>query len=135
VLSTLFVDQLVKVMMRGQLQTPVVGELLKLGAVNTVPAAFSVLPVLVELAGLGIAGTMLYGLVSRMTDAPPLAHRLQAIGLAVVCGALLSNLLDRLVIGSVFNYAQILQLPLFNLAHAALLAGTGLVLVSVLRKQ
>ena len=63
------------------------------------------------------------------------ASRLQLYGLALVIGALLSNLLDRAVAGGVLNFIQVGLFPIFNLAHVALVSGAALVGFSAWRAR
>lgn len=58
---------------------------------------------------------------------------LHSISLGLVIGALASNLFDRLAYGNVLNYVHISNLPIFNLAHVALLLGALLLAFSIIR--
>ena len=86
--------------------------------------------------GLGV-GAELFGLVLAIMIAIFWGNtRRQAghdFGLGLVIGALASNLFDRLVYGSVLNYAHLPGLPVFNLSHVAVVAGGLMIAWSLLR--
>ncbi len=54
------------------------------------------------------------------------------IGLGAALGGATGNVLDRLTRGAVVDFVAIGPWPVFNLADAALVAGTGLILLTVL---
>ena len=56
-----------------------------------------------------------------------------AVSIGLIIGAVASNLLDRIAYGNVLNYIHIGSLPVFNLAHAGLLAGAVLLIISIVR--
>jgi signal peptidase II len=55
------------------------------------------------------------------------------LGLGVLLGGALGNLVDRIRLGAVVDFVDLGWWPTFNLADAAILAGVGLVLVELLR--
>ena len=55
------------------------------------------------------------------------------VSLGLIIGALASNLFDRIAYGNVLTYAHIANLPGFNLAHIALLAGALLLGITIAR--
>jgi len=77
-----------------------------------------------ELAGLALC-------VLLLPFALKPADRLRGWALGLLTGGLASLLLDRLTLGAPANHLQVAPLPLFSLAHAALLAG-ALALIAAL---
>ncbi len=71
--------------------------------------------------GVELAGLALCLLLLLFAFKP--ADRLRGWALGLLTGGLASLLLDRLTLGAPANHLQIAALPLFSLAHAALLAG------------
>jgi len=71
--------------------------------------------------GVELAGLALCLLLLPFALKP--ADRLRRWALGLLIGGLSSLLLDRLTLGAPANHLQIASLPLFSLAHAALLAG------------
>jgi signal peptidase II len=55
------------------------------------------------------------------------------IGIGTAIGGATGNVLDRLYRGAVVDFVAIGPWPVFNLADAALVAGTGAILLTVLR--
>lgn len=70
-----------------------------------------------ELVGLALCALILifWGATGR--------SRAHAVAFGLIIGGLAANLFDRVAHGSVMNYIHLGNLPVFNLAHAALLAG------------
>jgi signal peptidase II len=90
-------------------------------------AALAGAPALVALwaAMIVLAALILYtGLLGHETLVP--------IGIGAALGGATGNVLDRLVRGAVVDFVAIGPWPVFNLADAALVAGTGLILLTVL---
>jgi signal peptidase II len=56
------------------------------------------------------------------------------LGLAIIAGGALSNLLDRLRLGYVIDFLDFRVWPVFNLADVAIVVGTGLILLRLLRR-
>jgi signal peptidase II len=62
------------------------------------------------------------------------------VGLTLIAGGAIGNLVDRLREGSVldflhFGYRPYFDFPVFNLADTAIVIGTGLVILSLLRTR
>jgi signal peptidase II len=55
-----------------------------------------------------------------------------AIGIGAAIGGATGNMLDRVLRGAIVDFVAIGPWPVFNLADAALAAGTGLILLTVL---
>ena len=68
--------------------------------------------------------TLRYGLLGHEAFA--------SIGLGAMVGGATGNVLDRLRRGAVVDFVAIGPWPVFNLADAALVAGTGLILLAAL---
>ena len=93
-LGVLFVDQLSKIIMRGVPQRPILGSALQLGVATQVDistTASLVIPLLVELVALALAGLLILVTLGDRNGRNTTAARLQQIGLALAVGALLSN--------------------------------------------
>lgn len=69
-----------------------------------------------ELLALALCALIVLFTGRRLTGA-------RAAGFGLILGGLAGNLFDRLVHGATMNYLHVANLPVFNLAHAALLAG------------
>ena len=50
------------------------------------------------------------------------------LGLALLLGGSLGNLLDRLITGAVLDFIQFGNMPIFNLADVAIVTGSGLII-------
>jgi signal peptidase II len=90
-------------------------------------AAFAGVPVLAALwAAMIVSGALILhtGLLGHDTLVP--------IGVGGVLGGATGNVLDRLYRGAVVDFVAIGPWPIFNLADAALVAGTGLILLTAL---
>ena len=90
-------------------------------------AAFAGMPALAALwaAMIALAGLTLHtGLLGHDALVP--------IGIGAALGGATGNVLDRLVRGSVVDFVAIGRWPVFNLADAALVAGAGSILLTVL---
>jgi signal peptidase II len=90
-------------------------------------AAFAGAPVLAGLWGalmLLAALTLYYGLLGHGASVP--------IAIGATVGGATGNVLDRLRRGAVVDFVAIGPWPVFNLADAALVAGTGLILLAAL---
>jgi signal peptidase II len=55
-----------------------------------------------------------------------------AVGIGAAIGGATGNMLDRVLRGAIVDFVAIGPWPVFNLADAALVAGTGLILLTVL---
>jgi len=67
---------------------------------------------------------------------PASAHRLMAVGLALVLGGAVGNVIDRIRIGSVVDFIHFhwnqAYFPAFNVADSAITVGAGLLLLDAL---
>jgi lipoprotein signal peptidase len=68
--------------------------------------------------------TLHYGLLGRDVFVPT--------GIGAIIGGATGNVLDRLRRGAIVDFVSIGPWPVFNLADAALVAGTGLILLTAL---
>ncbi len=80
--------------------------------------------------GITLAGLALCVLIAAFAGQHVDGRRAKAYGL--IAGGLAANLFDRVTYGAAMNYLHIAKLPVFNLAHLALLAGAILLAVAVL---
>jgi signal peptidase II len=90
-------------------------------------AAFAGVPALAALwaATIGLSVfTLHYGLLGHEALTP--------IGIGAAIGGATGNVIDRLRRGAVVDFVAIGPWPVFNLADAALVAGAGLILLTVL---
>jgi signal peptidase II len=91
-------------------------------------AALAGLPALAALwaAMIALAALVLHtGLLGHDVAVP--------VGIGAAIGGATGNVLDRLTRGAVVDFVAIGPWPVFNLADAALVAGTGAILLTVLR--
>jgi len=115
VAGTFIVDRLVKLAIQGGAMS--FGTLVQptpLSAVNIVSTS---LAMGAELVGLALCALIVAYWGSRMRS----TARIAAFGL--IGGGLAANIFDRVAYGSVMNYLHVGHLPVFNLAHVALIAG------------
>jgi signal peptidase II len=94
-----------------------------LAAVTGLPALAALWAAMIGLAAL----TLHYGLLGREALAP--------LGIGVTVGGATGNILDRVFRGAVVDFVAIGPWPIFNLADAALVAGAGLILLTVLNSH
>jgi signal peptidase II len=90
-------------------------------------AALAGAPALVALwAAMNVLAALIlhYGLLGHLAFVP--------IGVGAAIGGATGNLLDRLCRGAIVDFVAIGPWPIFNLADAALVAGTGLILLTAL---
>ncbi len=111
---------------------PLIPGILHLTYVRNTGAAFGLLrgwaSLFIVLAVL-IAGWLSLEL-TRRHHAP-----LNRLGLALVLGGAVGNLIDRLRIGSVIDFIDLRVWPVFNLADSAITIGVGLLIWGTLRKR
>jgi signal peptidase II len=91
-----------------------------LAAFAGVPALAALWAAMIVLAAL----TLHYGLLGHAALVP--------LGIGAALGGATGNVVDRLVRGAVVDFVAIGPWPVFNLADAALVAGTGLILLTAL---
>jgi signal peptidase II len=86
--------------------------------------------VLIASAVIALAGVVVMWLASRKR-----ASRLQHVGFALVLAGALGNVVDRAVRGYVVDFIHLTRWPVFNVADAAVVAGTILLMLTALRKR
>jgi signal peptidase II len=133
-LAVLVVDQLVKALVRGSLETgerrDVLGSALRLVHVENDGVAFGRLsgsPVLVALI-VGVALTALVLYVGTHLDVPGIW-----LPTGLLLGGAIGNVIDRVARGSVTDYIKASHWPAFNVADIAITLGVVLLLVVVER--
>lgn len=80
--------------------------------------------------GITLAGLALCVLIAIFAGRRVDGRRAKAYGL--IAGGLSADLFDRVTYGAAMNYLHVANLPVFNLAHLALLAGAALLAVAIL---
>jgi len=127
--STFIVDRLVKMAVQSvegfQTGATIFGGLVRLQPSAEIRLMDNSLAVGAELIGLALCVLMALFSAQQAQGA-----RERAFGL--IAGGLAASLFDRLTFGAPMNYLHIANLPVFNLAHLALLVGTLLLAYAVL---
>ncbi|MCR4404125.1 MAG: signal peptidase II [Candidatus Acetothermia bacterium] len=134
-LGVLAVDQLSKLLAASQLAfhrpVPAIDHVLFFTLTKNPGGAFGILRghgllvVIVTAAiSLGLLGALLF---TRLRDGS------LRLGLAIIAGGALGNLLDRLRLGYVIDFLDFRVWPVFNLADVAIFVGVGLILFRLLR--
>lgn len=87
------------------------------------------LAIAAELTGLAICLLIVifYGAQSR--------NMAQSTAFGLIIGGMTANLFDRIAYGTVMNYIHIGSLPVFNLAHVAMLAGAAILAYTILANK
>ncbi|MCF7890503.1 signal peptidase II [Candidatus Bipolaricaulota bacterium] len=67
------------------------------------------------------------GLLAYLLFFSGLRQTVTKLGLALLLGGSLGNLMDRLLSGAVVDFIQVWRAPIFNLADVAIVTGAGLV--------
>jgi len=67
------------------------------------------------------------GLLCYLLFFSGLRNTLTRVGLALLLGGSLGNLMDRLLSGAVIDFLQVGNTPIFNIADVAIVSGAGLV--------
>src|SRR5436190_17406401 len=90
----------------------------------------------VFLIGLSLAALVMVAGILRNSSR---LDRVTAIGLSLILGGALGNVFDRIVSGAVTDfldfYIRDLHWPAFNIADSAIVIGSGLLLISLLRPK
>lgn len=126
----LIADQIFKIELGARLETLIPGVLGLRPALNT-GAAFS-LPLGGPLVSLFLTGLIILSLIYLLRINPP--KGLSAVLAGLVIGGALGNFLDRLLLGAVRDYLELLFIPfpIFNLADACICVGCfGFALLSL----
>lgn len=104
----------------------------KLVHITNTGAAFGILqnagPLLVVTSMIGMAAILLY------LFNPGFAHPLMRVGLALMFGGAVGNLVDRLMSGKVVDFIKFPHFPAFNLADSAITIGVLLLLWAMTRE-
>ena len=129
-------DQLTKWMIRSWLER---GDtwpgdwLVKIVHVTNSGAAFGVLqdagPLLVVTSIFGMAAILVYLLN------PGFAHPLMRLGLALMLGGAIGNMIDRVAVGRVVDFIKFPDWPAFNVADSAITIGVVVLLWAMLQEQ
>ncbi len=136
ILGVIAIDQLSKVAATAGLNpyqpVPVIDGLFFLTLAQNPGGAFGILQskgylvlIVTTVISLGLLGALLF---ADLRDGP------LKLGLAIIAGGALGNLLDRLRLGYVIDFLDFRVWPVFNLADVAIFMGTALILVQLLRR-
>ena len=128
-------DQLTKWIIRSQLERGDSWDLLpvfKIVHVTNSGAAFGILqnagPLLVVTSLLGMAALFVF------IFNPGFAHPLTRLGLALMLGGAVGNLIDRIAVGRVVDFLKVPHWPAFNVADSAITIGVLILLWSTLQE-
>lgn len=110
---------------------PVIDGLLSLTHVQNRGVAFGLMPGIPPIVTMLAALTLV--LLLAYNKGRQLRSRMSAVGLALMAGGAVGNLLDRIRYGFVVDYIDVHVWPVFNLADAAIVAGAGLVVLVLMR--
>ncbi len=126
-LMVIFCDQLIKTLIRSNFllyqSIPLVSDVFHLTYVQNTGAGFGIL------AGrqnffIIIAVLIIIGLLIYKYQAPD--HRLLDLALGLIIGGALGNVIDRIFLGYVVDYLDFRIWPVFNLADAMIVIGSGI---------
>jgi signal peptidase II len=67
------------------------------------------------------------GLLCYLLFFSGLRNGMTKVGLALLLGGSVGNLIDRIVSGAVIDFLQVGNMPIFNFADVAIVSGAGLV--------
>ncbi|MEK6748349.1 MAG: signal peptidase II [Pseudomonadota bacterium] len=89
---------------------------------------------LFTLLALGVSGVIVHWLRKM-----PAQERWQAIGLSLIMGGALGNVIDRIRLGYVVDFIQVyydkFYWPAFNVADSAITVGAGILIITSFRKE
>jgi signal peptidase II len=71
------------------------------------------------------------GMLAYLLFFSNLRHTVTKLGLALLLGGSLGNLVDRILSGAVVDFIRIWRAPIFNVADIAIVGGAGLVLFTL----
>ena len=71
------------------------------------------------------------GMLAYLLFFSNLRHTVTKLGLALLLGGSLGNLVDRILSGAVVDFIRIWKAPIFNVADIAIVGGAGLVLFTL----
>ena len=109
---------------------PILGGKVLIDPVNNSGAAFGVLPnqtILLTAVALAIVGALI--LAYRRLARGPLSIR---IGLGMVLGGALGNLLDRVRLGHVIDFIDLRWWPVFNVADSCIVLGVAALIITLM---
>ena len=80
-----------------------------------------------------IIGLIVAGVIFYYFPKVPRYNRMARLGMGLLLGGILGNLIDRIFVGYITDFVLIGSLPVFNLADICVYAGVILLAISVLR--
>ncbi len=109
---------------------PLLGQVIRLTRVHNIGGAFGIFPgngtlfiIVSSLVAVGLSILLLKGNVRG---------KLLKVGLALVLGGAIGNLIDRLWLGYVLDFFEVRGFSIFNLADACVTVGVGVILIHTL---
>jgi signal peptidase II len=108
---------------------PVLGQVVRLNRIHNVGGAFGIFP-RSGILFIAVSSVVSAGLVVFLGFAHPRSALLKT-GLSLVLAGAIGNLIDRLTLGYVLDFAEFRGLFIFNLADACITIGIALVLIQV----
>ena len=143
VMGLVVADQITKALVRRSLElhdsVPIIPDLLSFTRVHNTGAAFGMFNTM-EFAGKPVVLTLVAGLalagVAWYAASVPLADRLARLGVALILGGAIGNLIDRATAGYVLDYVDFYwrgwHFWAFNVADAAITIGVVLMIFDLL---
>lgn len=108
---------------------PLIGQAIRLNRIHNVGGAFGIFP-RSGILFIAVSSVVSAGLVVFLGFAQPKSALLKT-GLSLVLAGAVGNLVDRLTLGYVLDFAEFRGLFIFNLADACITIGIALVLIQV----
>ena len=136
IVGVIILDRIVKYMMTSGFSPgdsiPVLGDFFHITYVQNTGVAFSMMAghadiILILTSALLAAGLIYLAVFYRKNP------RMLSIGLALVCGGGISNVIDRKLYGYVVDMFDFGKFPVFNVADICICVGCGLILLYALR--
>ena len=109
---------------------PLLGHVFRLTRVHNVGGAFGIFPG-TGTVFIAVSSVVAVGLFIVLVAAD-LSGKLLKVGLSLVLGGAIGNLIDRLWLGYVLDFFEVRGFSIFNLADACITVGVGLILIHIL---
>ena len=93
------------------------------GAFGIFPRSGALFILVPSLVAVGITAALIF---------LPVSGRLVKLGLALVLGGALGNLIDRIMVGYVVDYFEVRWFSVFNFADACITVGTAVIIIAAL---
>lgn len=136
IIGVIALDQLSKLIVVNRLSlsrsVPLIDGILKITLARNPGGAFGILQskgslvmIVTAAISIGLLGILLF---------MDLRNGYIKLGLAIIAGGALGNLIDRIRLGYVVDFLDLGVWPVFNLADVAIVAGTGVIILSLIRR-